>query len=172
MTYTYIDAISLGFPGIQVHTFGDPSDYDSIINESDTPTPSKADLDAWIMQQEQADAWAAIQALRTVYSNGGVKLPGNAWFQTDDTSRIQYLAMVMLGANLPSTIMWKKMDSTFVTMTPTLVQQVFGALISADQVIFAHAEVLRAGMDAATDPTTYDITAGWPQSYAEYAALQ
>lgn len=170
--YSYVDAIVGGFPGIDVHTLGDPFDYSTLIVGGEDTLPSQADLDSWIISQERADAWTAIQALRSSYSNGGVKLSGNAWFQTDDTSRIQYLAMVMLGANLPSTIMWKKMDSTFVQMTPTLVQQVFGALIGADQVIFAHAEVLRAGMNAATDPTTYDITTGWPQSYAEYAALQ
>ncbi|WP_211440912.1 DUF4376 domain-containing protein [Collimonas humicola] len=114
----------------------------------------------------QAQNWANIKNLRSVKQNGGVVV-GKSWFQTDANSRIQYLALVMMGANLPADIQWKLYDNSFVTMTQQLAAQVFTALATSDQAIFAHAEQLKASMMALSDPSNFDATQGWPKIYGE-----
>lgn len=48
MQYNYLEAISIGFPEVQVHTYGDGSTYEEIIWDSGIPLPSKQTLDEWI----------------------------------------------------------------------------------------------------------------------------
>ena len=58
--------------------------------------------------------------------DGGYKV-GTNWFHSDDTSRIQQIALTIMGANMPANIMWKTMSGSFVLMTPTLAGQIFQA---------------------------------------------
>ncbi len=44
----YIEAIGTGFSGVEVHTFGDPTNYDDIIWDGGLALPSKETLDSWI----------------------------------------------------------------------------------------------------------------------------
>lgn len=44
----YIEAISIGFPGVECHTFGDPFIYEDIIWDGGLSMPSKETLDAWL----------------------------------------------------------------------------------------------------------------------------
>src|SRR5690606_3496912 len=88
----------------------------------------------------------------------------NKWFHTDTFSRTQWLGMMMLGQNVPG-IQWKTMDGTFVTITPTLVQDVFQAISVADSAIFQNAEIHRLAMEASIDPANYDFSTGWPATY-------
>lgn len=83
-------------------------------------------------------------------------------FHSDDSSRIQQIGLVMLGQAIPAGLKWKAMSGTLVDMTPTLAGQIFGAQAARDAALFAHAEGLIAAVAAAADPTTVDITAGWP----------
>jgi hypothetical protein len=46
---TYIEAIGKGFPGVQCHTLGDGSTYESLVWDSGQPIPDKATLDQWIL---------------------------------------------------------------------------------------------------------------------------
>ena len=48
MTMTYIQAISLGFPGTYVSAPGDGSVYEDLVWEAGNPIPSKTALDEWI----------------------------------------------------------------------------------------------------------------------------
>lgn len=48
MAYSYIEAIGLGFPGVECHAFGDGSVYDEIIWDGGLPLPSMQTLDEWI----------------------------------------------------------------------------------------------------------------------------
>ena len=83
-------------------------------------------------------------------------------FHSDDSSRIQQIGLVMLGANIPAGLKWKALGGTLVDMTPTLAGQIFGAQAARDAALFAHAEGLIAAVQAAADPASIDITAGWP----------
>ena len=44
----YIEAITLGFPNVHVHSFGDPYDYSTLVVDNDAILPTKAELDAFI----------------------------------------------------------------------------------------------------------------------------
>lgn len=131
-------------------------------------TLTDAQIAPLIVADKQASVWAQIQAIRDYKTGGGIHLAGSGyWFNTDPASRIQYLALMMLGANMPAGIMWKTMTGAFVQMTPSLVTQVFGTLVQSDQTIFAHAETLKAQMMASADPSLFDFTAGWQTVYAD-----
>jgi hypothetical protein len=110
--------------------------------------------------------WTAIKSERDRRKVGGVKV-GDKWFHSDDASRIQQMGLVMMGANLPAGLQWKTMDGSFITMTPSLAQQVFAAQAASDQAIFAHAEGLRAALAACDDPAAFDYSTGWPAIYGE-----
>ena len=83
-------------------------------------------------------------------------------FHGDPDSRIQQIGLVMMGASLPTGIMWKTVGGAFVEMTPQLAGQIFQATASRDVALFAAAEAHIAAAAASTDPLAYDFSAGWP----------
>ena len=111
-----------------------------------------------------ADRWGWVKERRQRVTEGGV-LVGAHWLHTDLYSRTQWLGMLVAGAGLPAGINWKTMSGDFVTLTPTLVQQVFAAIQAKELAAFAHGEALRSALDAADDPRDVDIDAGWPASF-------
>ena len=130
-------------------------------------TPSQSDYDAMLLGMTQDGMWNLIQAERDRRKlTGGYKV-GNYWFHSDDTSRIQQLALVIMGANMPSGIMWKTMSGAFVPMTPTLAGQIFQAAAASDMTLFAVAEQKKVAMLAAPTPGEYPYMTGWPKIYGE-----
>lgn len=166
LKYTYMEAIGLGFPTVGCHCIGDGNIYEDIVWDSGDPIPTKEDIDAWIFSHTQTQMWRLIQSERDRRKASGIKV-GTNWFHSDDTSRIQQLALVMMGANMPANIMWKTMSGGFVQMTPTLAGQIFQTVATSDMTIFAHAEQLRQSMMASNDPGNFDYMAGWPAVYGE-----
>lgn len=110
--------------------------------------------------------WIGIKAERDRRKAGGVKV-GDKWFHSDDASRIQQMALVMMGANIPANLQWKTMDGTFVAMNQTVANNVFAAAAASDQAIFAVAEGHRVAMEASADPDAYDYSTGWPAVFGE-----
>ena len=98
--------------------------------------------------------------------DGGYKV-GTNWFHSDDTSRIQQIALTIMGANMPANIMWKTMSGSFVLMTPTLAGQIFQAAAASDMALFAIAEQKKQAMLASSSPTEYNYLTGWPKAYGE-----
>lgn len=166
ITFTYMEAIGEGFPLVGCHCEGDSNIYENIVWDSGDPIPTKATLDAWIISSVQLQGWRLIQAERDRRKSNGVKV-GTNWYHSDDTSRIQQLALIMMGANMPSNIMWKTLTGSFVLMTPTLAGQIFQSIAQADQAIFAHAEQLRVTLSSSPDPLNFNHLAGWPLTYGE-----
>lgn len=117
------------------------------------------------LAQRQEQAWEGIKAERERRRVGGVKV-GSHWFHSDDSSRIQQLALSMMGAGMPPGIQWRTLTLTpppvFVEMTPTLAGQIFTAVAAWDQAVFAAAEVHRTAMEASAEPEMYDFAGGWP----------
>lgn len=162
---TYIDIIADYWPDLNVQTSGDPYDYDAL--QSDQPIPTKEELDSKSIYVLRKAVWKEIQERRDFRKGAGVKIGGN-WFHSDDTSRIQQIALVMLGANMPPGIMWKTMQGTFVEMTPQLAGQIFQTIIGSDKAVFGKAESHRQAMILSeTPPEQYDYTTGWPMIYSE-----
>ena len=119
------------------------------------------------IETRQAAAWERIKHERDRRKYLGVKV-GQHWFHSDDPSRIQQLALAMMGASIPAGLMWKVLTLTpppvFVEMTPALAQGIFQATAASDATIFAAAETHRIAMEASPTPESYDITGGWPAS--------
>lgn len=111
--------------------------------------------------------WGAIKAERDRRKYLGVKV-GQHWFHSDDSSRIQQLALVLMGANIPTGLMWKTLTMTpppvFVPMTQELAGGIFQATATSDAAIFAAAETHRLAMEASPNPESYDFSSGWPLS--------
>lgn len=124
------------------------------------------------LAERQAAAWERIKAERDRRKYLGVKV-GQHWFHSDDPSRIQQLALAMMGNAIPAGLQWKTLTLTpppvFVTMTPALAQGIFTATAASDAAIFAAAEVHRVAMEASADPEAYDATGGWPVSIEDAA---
>ena len=115
----------------------------------------------------QAAAWNRIKQERDRRKYLGVKV-GAHWFHSDDPSRIQQLALAMMGNAIPAGLMWKTLTTTpppvFVEMTPALAQGIFTATAASDAAIFAAAETHRVAVEAMSDPESYDCSGGWPTS--------
>lgn len=161
---TYIQILSQNYPEIGVSATGAGDVYEELV--SDGPLPTKEQLDIEILYATRISAWRAIQHVRDYRKAAGVKI-GSNWFHSDDTSRIQQIALVMFGANMPANIMWKTMQGTFVQMTPTLAGQIFQAIAGSDQLIYGKAEFHRQSMILSADPAVYDFTTGWTMMYEE-----
>lgn len=129
--------------------------------ETFTPAPPAPLID------RQNAAWERIKTERDHRKYLGVKV-GAHWFHSDDPSRIQQLALAMMGNAIPAGLMWKTLTTTpppvFVEMTPALAQGIFTATAASDAAIFAAAEVHRVAMEAMSDPENYDCSGGWPAS--------
>lgn len=134
--------------------------------EGFTPSPPAP------LADRQAAAWERIKRERDRRKYLGVKV-GAHWFHSDDASRIQQLALVIMGAKIPPGLKWKTLTFTqppvLVTMTPALAQGIFQATAASDAAIFAAAEAHRLAMEASAEPQDYDISSGWPLSIEDEA---
>jgi len=160
-TYPTLQAARAAVPGA-IQYEGQPDGTWRAYEQGDTlPTPTLA--------SRQAARWEAIKAHRDALSDAGgyrVTVSGvPKWFHSDNKSKIQQQALVMLGASIPPGLQWKTMDGTFVAMTQALAGQVFAAGVAQDSAIFAAAETHRAAMLQTADPDAYDFSGGWPTVY-------
>ena len=112
-----------------------------------------------------AAIWEQIKATRDRKTQHGGYKVGTNWFHSDTFSRTQQIGLTIMGTAMPAGLMWKTMSGVFVEMTPTLAQQIFAAAGAQDAALFGHAEQLKAQVEAAADPTTVDINAGWPETF-------
>jgi len=129
-------------------------------------TPTLEEYNATMKSRHQDQKWREIQVERERRRTGGVKV-GTNWFHSDDSSRIQQIGLLLMGANMPNNIMWKTMSGSFVQMTPTLAQQIFQSTGAQDISIFTAAEQHRALMMASANPEAYNYLTGWPLTFGE-----
>ena len=119
--------------------------------------------------RHQDEIWEAIKQKRHAITRGGVYVPSvKKWFHTDDSSRTQYLALQIL-PQLPSDLMWKTMDNSFVKLTKPLLTELAMTILQAEQADFANAERHRAKMLQAGNPLEYDYSDGWTAIYEQGA---
>lgn len=126
--------------------------------------PSGPDSDEDVARERH---WAAIKAERDRRrAEGGFYVASvDKWFHSDDTSRIQQIGLVLMGASVPP-VQWKTMDGSFATMSQTLAAAIFATAAASDQALFAAAETARAAMAAA--PLGWSITSvAWPAIFGE-----
>lgn len=123
---------------------------------------SRLATDSEVLSSVRSELWEQIKIERDRRIQEQGYVAGGKRFHGDTFSRTQQMGLVMLGAGIPPGLQWKTMDGSFITMTPTLAQQIFAAAAASDIALFGHAEALRAQVNAAEDPSSVDITAGWP----------
>ncbi len=124
------------------------------------------------LAERQAAAWEGIKAERDRRKVLGVKVGAN-WFHSDDSSRIQQLALMMMGAGITPGLQWKTLTTTpppvFVTMTQALATGIFQATAASDAAVFQACEVHRVAMEASVAPEAYDFSGNWPASIEDEA---
>ena len=125
------------------------------------PQPTPEQIEAAAKPAALAAITEQIKAERDRRKELGVPV-GPYRFHSDSASRIQQLALVMLGANMPADLVWRTMGGVNAPMTPTLAGQVFGATVQRDGALFAVADAHIAAAAAGDDPLAYDFSAGWP----------
>ena len=103
-----------------------------------------------------------LKQIRDELTENGGCLVDTKWFHTDVKSKQQQMALAMAGTNLPTGLMWKTMDGTFVQMTPTLAQELFAAQMTREATIF--------GICEAKQHDDTPINEGWPDRYVEEVA--
>lgn len=167
VSLNYMQAIGTGFPTVGCHCLGDGSIYENIVWDNGGSVPTQSDLDIWIANYIKLEMTTLILAERYRRTSTGGYQVGTYWFHSDDTSRVQQIALVIMGSNMPANIMWKTMSGEFVLMTPTLANQIFQSASSSDIGIFNVAEQKKTTMLASSDPGSYDYLSGWPLVYGE-----
>lgn len=162
----YVEVIAQHYPNVQVKAEGLTPSYADLLWLGGDPIPPQAELDTKLLVTKQDLVWQDIKTLRDTRLSGGFSCQGK-WWHSDNESRIKYLGLLMLGANMPTTIYWKTMDGSFVNMTPTLAGQIFNTVAGWDTTTFTNAEQHKAAMMQVADPFSYDYSTGWPTIYGE-----
>lgn len=88
---------------------------------------------SWLidMSATHSSIWKLIQKERDRRKYAGVQANGY-WFHSDDASRIQQMALSMMGVAMPAGIQWKTMAGDFVEMSPELANQILAAVAAND----------------------------------------
>lgn len=123
--------------------------------------------------------WEAIKKERDTRELQGVLVQGN-WFHSDSPSQVKWLGLksqakdvmdaggtltdVLIKNNAP--VVWKTMSGVFVPVTIKLAYDVVAAVGDLSAVLFKQAETHAYFLNRATDPSTYDITTGWPNGFS------
>ena len=125
---------------------------------------------ARLKAEQQDEVWERIKAKRYDNLRHGVFVKSvGKWFQTDDASRTQYLALAVM-PRLPEKLPWKTMDNSFVNMTKALLAELMEQMLIDEQADFANAERHKAAMEKAEHPLKYDYSDGWTANYEQAAA--
>lgn len=120
------------------------------------------------LDQVKLAVWEKIKTYRDNLQARGYKV-GDHWFHSDEKSKIQQLALVMVGANVPP-VKWKTMSGDMVTMSPELASQIFQAAMQQEMTIFAVAEMHRAAielLETVEEVAVYDWSTSWPEVYED-----
>ena len=121
---------------------------------------------------QQAEVWERIKAKRYDNLRHGVYIKSvGKWFQTDDASRTQYLALAVM-PRLPEKLPWKTMDNSFVNMTKALLAELMEQMLIDEQSDFANAERHKAAMEKADKPLEYNYSDGWTANFDEQPAAE
>ena len=119
---------------------------------------------------QQEEVWERIKAKRYDSLRHGVYAESvGKWFQTDDATRLQYLALALesVTGGFKKPINWKTMDNSFLRLTPELLREIMQAMHDNEQANFSNAEKHKAAMLKAENPLEYDYSGGWTEIYKE-----
>ena len=125
---------------------------------------------AQIKAEQQDEMWGRIKQKRYDSLHHGVYAESvDKWLQTDEASRLQYLALALesIMGGFKNPINWKTMDNSFLPLTPELLREIMQVMHDNEQANFANAEKHKAAMLKAENPLEYDYSGGWTEIYKE-----
>ena len=130
---------------------------------------------ARLKAEQQAEVWERIKAKRYDNLRHGVYIKSvGKWFQTDDATRVQYLALALesVTGGFKKPINWKTMDNSFLMLTPELLREIMQAMHDDEEADFINAEKHKAAMLKAEHPLEYDYSDGWTANFDEQPAAE
>nr|DAK06811.1 MAG TPA: tail fiber assembly protein [Caudoviricetes sp.] len=130
---------------------------------------------AQIKAEQQDEMWGRIKQKRYDSLRHGVYAESvGKWFQTDDATRVQYLALALesVTGGFKKPINWKTMDNSFLQLTLELLREIMQAMHDNEQANFANAERHKAAMLQAEHPLEYDYSDGWTTNFDEQPAAE
>ena len=128
-----------------------------------------------IKAEQQEEMWERIKDKRYDNLRHGVYAKSvGKWFQTDDATRLQYLALALesVTGGFKKPINWKTMDNSFLMLTPELLREIMQTMHEDEQADFANAEKHKAAMLQAENPMEYDYSGGWTANFDEQPAAE
>lgn len=128
---------------------------------------------AQIKEQQQDEMWERIKDKRYDNLRHGVYAKSvGKWFQTDDATRLQYLALALesVTGGFKKPINWKTMDNSFLMLTPELLREIMQTMHDDEEADFINAERHKTAMLKAEHPLEYDYSDGWTANYEQPAA--
>ena len=168
-----------------------PRDWSSNLKTATTPTPREnvhqtwdAKAKAWVLlpavaaqikAEQQDEVWERIKAKRYDNLRHGVYAKSvGKWFQTDDATRLQYLALALesVTGGFKKPINWKTMDNSFLMLTPELLREIMQTMHDDEEADFINAEKHKAAMLQAENPLEYDYSDGWTANFDEQPAAE
>ena len=128
---------------------------------------------ARLKAEQQEEMWERIKDKRYDNLRHGVYAKSvGKWFQTDDATRLQYLALALesVTGGFKKPINWKTMDNSFLMLTPELLREIMQTMHDDEEADFINAEKHKAAMLKAEHPLEYDYSDGWTANYEQAAA--
>jgi hypothetical protein len=133
------------------------------------------DVAARLKAEQQDEMWERIKAKRYDNLRHGVYAKSvGKWFQTDDATRLQYLALALesVTGGFKKPINWKTMDNSFLMLTPELLREIMQTMHDDEEADFINAEKHKAAMLKAENPLEYDYSDGWTENFDEQPAAE
>ena len=130
---------------------------------------------AKLKAEQQKEVWERIKDKRYDNLRHGVYAKSvGKWFQTDDATRLQYLALALesVTGGFKKPINWKTMDNSFLMLTPELLREIMQAMHDDEEADFINAEKHKAAMLQAENPLEYDYSDGWTANFDEQPAAE
>ena len=130
---------------------------------------------AKLKAEQQKEVWERIKDKRYDNLRHGVYAKSvGKWFQTDDATRLQYLALALesVTGGFKKPINWKTMDNSFLMLTPELLREIMQTMHDDEEADFINAEKHKAAMLQAKNPLKYDYSDGWTANFDEQPAAE
>ena len=130
---------------------------------------------ARLKAEQQDEMWERIKQKRYDNLRHGVYAKSvGKWFQTDDATRLQYLALALesVTGGFKKPINWKTMDNSFLMLTPELLREIMQTMHDDEEADFINAEKHKAAMLQAENPLKYDYSDGWTANFDEQPAAE
>ena len=130
---------------------------------------------AKLKAEQQKEVWERIKDKRYDNLRHGVYAKSvGKWFQTDDATRLQYLALALesVTGGFKKPINWKTMDNSFLMLTPELLREIMQTMHDDEEADFINAEKHKAAMLQAENPLKYDYSDGWTANFDEQPAAE